>query len=252
MFRRPEDYDGGWPFWTSLDKYIAGYYADSQRSGDIGEPQIITFRVTRSITLTLLADELLKSLPELMGTINIQTLGRVVCDLGFSGWVNRGEFSEVMLCNPGEFLEFANHEFVESIEQWNDTFESLTEGMLDMLPAGARKLAIGLAMMTALSGAQGHESELEHPAKHPEIFRSHGAADRLGAMADVIGAENPERYGQWVSNLYDVYRNNPGSFKRMFGAEYEEFLDKARNSSPQEMGAYMKAMARSFLGGQSQ
>jgi hypothetical protein len=68
-------------------------------------------------------------------------------------------------------------------------------------------------------------------------------------MADIIGADNPDRYGQWVSNLYDVYQSNPLAFKRMFGAEYEVFLDKARHSTPQEMGAYMKAMAKSFRGG---
>ena len=123
----------------------------------------------------------------------------------------------------------------------------LTEGILDSLPPGARKLATGLAMMSVLSGAaHGHESELEHPPKHPDFHRSESLADRLLALADIIGADNPTRYGQWVSNLYDVYQNNPWKFKRMFGVDYEKFLAKARQLTAPEMAQYMKDVARSF------
>jgi hypothetical protein len=154
-------------------------------------------------------------------------------------YMNGEEAMKVVVIDGAKYSEALQDDMVQDPE------DIMTEGILDALPPGARKLATGLAMMAAISGAQGHESDVEHPSTHPTINRAAVYSERLSTMADIISAENPDRYGQWISNLYDVYQNDPNSFKRMFGTEYETFLGKARSSSPQEMGAYMKAMAQS-------
>jgi hypothetical protein len=122
----------------------------------------------------------------------------------------------------------------------------LDEGILDVLPPGARQLAMAVAMLSVLSTAQGHESTTPHPVRHPSVTRDRDFSERLSAIADIIAAENADRYGQWISNLYDVYRGNPEAFKRMWGVDYDKFLTKARNSAPQDMAQYMKDVAQSL------
>ena len=122
----------------------------------------------------------------------------------------------------------------------------LDEGILDVLPPGARQLAMAIAMLSVLSTAQGHESSLPHPSSHPSVTRDRDFSERLSAIADFVASEDAGSYGEWTMRLSEVYKNNPGSFKRMWGVDYDKFLDKARNSTPQEMAQYMKDVAQSF------
>lgn len=129
-------------------------------------------------------------------------------------------------------------EFLEATE--------VTEGILDVLPPGARQLATAVALLSVISTAQGHESTAAHPVSHPTVTRDRDWSERLNAMADIVATENADRYGQWIANLYDEYNNNPEGFNRMWGADYDKFLNKARNSTPQDMAQYMKDVAQSL------
>ena len=122
----------------------------------------------------------------------------------------------------------------------------LDEGILDVLPPGARQLAMAVAMLSVLSTAQGHESSLPHPSSHPSVTRDRDFSERLSAIADFVASEDAGSYGEWTMRLSEVYKNNPEEFKRLWGVDYDKFLDKARNSTPQEMAQYMKDVAQSF------
>jgi hypothetical protein len=103
----------GWPLWISHKKNVAKKYSRMERSGDYGEPTVITLRIKVPVKLVVLSTEQIER-----GNVeSIIYFGRWVCNNGYDGWISTGPLQEIMICNAERHLEVVGIEKISRYEE---------------------------------------------------------------------------------------------------------------------------------------
>lgn len=86
------------PAWFSETPNIAQSYAGFRRSGSLGDPIVLIYKLTDDISvLDVSGEEISGLMDELYGNYTNDDIAIAVCELGFDGWLIQNE--EVMICD---------------------------------------------------------------------------------------------------------------------------------------------------------